>query len=157
MRWVRPAFPPVGLGPPVPIVVDVTQVHKRYHCFYRQFPRRTVRLGPPSCRFCYDKIVWTRAASRLAARHGREFVRHVVPAVAKPARTLWNDFIAFLFLCLAVPFAFKTVSFARIYAKAAPADVPGDLFRLSIAAFCTVVMLWYGVTSFLKARKISRS
>ncbi|MBZ5623886.1 MAG: hypothetical protein LAQ69_35060 [Acidobacteriia bacterium] len=95
--------------------------------------------------------------SRIVARHGREFVRHVIPAVAKPARTLWNDFIAFLFCCLAVIFGFQTVRFARTYANAAPENAMGDLFRLSIAGFCTFVMLWYGVSSFLRARKISRS
>src|ERR1017187_2730253 len=89
-----------------------------------------------SCSFCYDKGVWTRPAARLAARHGREFVRHVVPAVAKPARTLWNDFIAFLFCCLAVPFGFKTVSLARVWANHSSADAFDDLVRLCIGGFC---------------------
>jgi hypothetical protein len=114
------------------------------------------------CRICYDEGVHSRqaarAAGRIAARQGREFVRHVVPAVAKPARTLWNDFIAFLFCCLAVPFVFKTVSLARAYAKAAPADaLSGDLVRLCFAGFCTLVLLGYGISSYLRARKISRS
>jgi hypothetical protein len=101
--------------------------------------------------------VWTRPAARIAARHGREFVRHVVPAVAKPARTLWNDFIAFLFCCLAITFGVETWRLARAYAKAAPADAGGDLFRLCISGVCTLVMLWYGLSSYLRARKISRS
>jgi len=95
--------------------------------------------------------------SRLAFRHGREFARHVIPAVAKPARTLWNEFISFLFFCLAIPIAFKTVSLARAYANADPANSLGELVRLVMAGFCTLVMLWYGITSLLKARKISRS
>jgi hypothetical protein len=95
--------------------------------------------------------------SRLAARHGREFARHVIPAVAKPARTLWNDFIAFLFLCLAVPFGFETVRFARSYAKASPADAPGDMFRMCMSGFFLIVMLWFGLSSYIRARKISRS
>jgi hypothetical protein len=98
-----------------------------------------------------------RVAGRIAARQGREFVRHVVPAVAKPARTLWNDFIAFLFCCIAVPFVFKTVTLARVYAKSAPADALADLVRLCIAGFCTLVLVGYGVSSYLRARKISRS
>src|SRR5579862_2042208 len=112
MRRIPPVFPRMGLGPPVSIVVDETQVHKRNHTFYRQFLLRPGGVGARDCGFCYDKVVWTRPAARLAARHSREFVRHVVPAVAKPARTLWNDFIAFLFCCIAIPFAFKTVSLA---------------------------------------------
>lgn len=157
MRWVPPTFQPVGLGPPVPIVVDKAQVHKRFHTYYRQLPGPTARLEPKVAAFDTIIGVWTRPAARLAARHGREFVRHVVPAVAKPARTLWNEFIAFLFCCLAVPFGFKTVLLAKAYAKAAPADAFGDLFRLLIAGFCTLVMLWFGLSSFLRARKISRS
>lgn len=99
----------------------------------------------------------SRIAARYAARQGREFVRHVVPAVAKPARTLWNDFIAFLFGCLAITFGFETYRFYRAYSKAAPADQFGDLVRLVIAGFCTLVMTWYGLSSYFKARKISRS
>jgi hypothetical protein len=143
----------MGLGPPVPIVVDDTQVHKRNHTFYRQFPRSPAQLEAYHCSFCYDEVVW----SRIAARHGREFVRHVIPAVAKPARTLWNDFIAFLFCCFGVIFGFKTVRLAMDYAKASPADAMGDLVRLCMAGFCTLVMLWFGLSSFLRARKISRS
>ena len=107
--------------------------------------------------FVTIKVVWTRPAARIAARHGREFIRHVVPAVAKPARTLWNDFIAFLFCCLAVPFGFKTVLLARDYAKAAPADAFDDLVRFCLAGFCTLLFLWFGLSSFLRARRISRS
>ena len=98
-----------------------------------------------------------RVAGRIAARHGREFVRHVVPAVIKPARTLWNEVIGFLFLCIAVMFGFKTGRLWMDYAKAGPADAFGGVFRLMLAGFCTLLMLWFGVTSFLRARKISRS
>jgi hypothetical protein len=137
--------------------VDKTEVHKRFHTFYRQFLRPTARLEPKAAPFVTMKVVWTRPAARLAARHGREFVRHVVPAVAKPARTLWNEFIAFLFFCLAVPFGFRTVLLAKAYAKAAPADAFGDLVRLVIAGLFTLVMLGFGLSSYLRARKISRS
>jgi hypothetical protein len=101
--------------------------------------------------------VLSRLATRYAVRHSREFVRHVVPAVAKPARTLWNEFIAFLFGCLAITFGFETWRFARAFSKAAPADAFGDLVRLCVAGFCTLVMFWFGLSSYLRARKISRS
>ena len=84
---------------------------------------------------------------RVALRHGREFARHVVPAVVKPARTLWNEVIGFIFLCFGVIFGFKTVRYA----------LDGEHVRLGFAAFCTAMMLWFGVGSFLRARKISRS
>jgi len=137
--------------------MDKTEVHKRFHTLYRQLTRPTARLEPKVAAFDTIIVVWTRPAARIAARHGREFVRHVIPAVAKPARTLWNDFIAFLFCCLAITFGFETWRFARAYAKAAPADAFGHLLRLVVAGFCTLVMIWYGLSSYLRARKISRS
>ena len=78
---------------------------------------------------------------------GREFLKFVVPAVLKPARTLWNEVIGFLFLCFAGIFGFSAV---RYY-------LASDWGRLFFAAFCTGLMAWFGVTSFLKARRISRS
>ena len=84
---------------------------------------------------------------RLTVRHGQQFLKHVLPAVAKPARTLWNEVIGFLFICFAVPFGFKAVTYARA----------GDHFRLFVAAFCFVLMAYFGLQSFLRARKISRS
>ncbi len=110
-------------------------------------------MGCDRCRFCYHYFVWRT----LTARHGREFVKHVVPAVIKPARTIWNEFIAFLFFCFGVMFGFKTGHLAIDWSKAPPAEATAHLFRLSIAAFCTLLMFWFSVTSFLRARKISRS
>ena len=80
-------------------------------------------------------------------RHGRQFLHHVVPAVLKPARTLWNEVIGFLFICLAVVFGFNGV---RAY-------LANETAKLFLAAPLTVIMGWYGVSSFLRARKISRS
>ena len=104
--------------------------------------------------------MWQRVAARQgrqAARHGREFVKHVVPAVIKPARTLWNEVIGFIFLCIGVMFGFKAGRLYLDYAAAAPADKGAGLVRFCLAAFCTLLMVWFGVTSFLRARKIARS
>ena len=94
-----------------------------------------------------------------AIRHGREFVRHVVPTVIKPARILWNEVIGFLFLSFAAIFGFKTFRYGMDLASAAnaKADTTGELIRLAMAGFCTLVMAWYGLSSFRRARKISRS
>ena len=110
--------------------------------------------------FCYDEIVWERVVARqgkLLGRRGREFARHVVPAVVKPARALWNQFIGFLFCCLALLFGSKTVQIAMDSTKHPATDEMGKLLILSITGFCTVLMLWFGIGSFLRARKISRS
>lgn len=80
-----------------------------------------------------------------------------MPAVIKPARTLWNEFIGFVFLCFGGVFGFKTGRLAVDYAKANPADPLGEAIRLAVAGFCTLVMLWFSLTSFLRARRISRS
>ncbi len=90
-------------------------------------------------------------------RQGEVFVKHVVPAVVKPAQVLWNQFIGFLFLCFGVIFGLKTARLAFAYGKPSPAADAGDFWRLVIAAGCTAVMLTFGAVSFLRARRISRS
>ena len=95
---------------------------------------------------------------RVTVRHGREFLRHVVPAILKPLRSLWNEIIGFLFLVFAVVFGFKTARYAMDFAKGVdPGGDGGGVLRLAIAGFCTLVMGWYALSSFLRARRISRS
>jgi len=101
--------------------------------------------------------VWKRVTVRHGVRYGREFVKHIVPAILKPAQILWNEVIGFIFLFFAVVFGFKTVRYAMDYTKAAPGEGTGELIRLAMAGFCTFLMAWYGVSSFLRARRISRS
>ena len=93
----------------------------------------------------------------LTARHSREFVKHVVPAILKPARTLWNEVIGFLFICFAVVFGFKSFRLYVDFSKSTGDESSAHLVRLAMAGFCTLLMLWFGITSFLRARKISRS
>jgi hypothetical protein len=133
--------------------VELNPVHKQNHCLYRQFASRTVRVPADSCRFCYDEFVW----QRQAVRTGRQFVKHVVPAVIKPARTLWNEVIGFIFMCIGVMFGFKTGRLYLDFASAAPEEKGTAFIRLALATFCTVLMAYFALTSFLRARKISRS
>jgi hypothetical protein len=86
--------------------------------------------------------------------YGRQFVSHVLPAVIKPARTLWHEVFGFLFLCLAVIIGFSA---ARFYFGPDYTGGPGGLLRLLMSAFCVVLFSIYGISSFLRARKISRS
>lgn len=85
--------------------------------------------------------------NRQVLRHSRQFLNHVVPAVVKPARTLWNEVIGFLFLCLAIIFGFNGV---RAY-------LADEMPKFLLAAPLTLIMGWFGISSFLRARKISRS
>jgi hypothetical protein len=104
--------------------------------------------------------VWQRVAARQgrqAVRQGQIFVKHVVPAVMKPARTLWNEVIGFVFIVIGVMFGSKAIHLYLAFANAAETEKGAAMGRFALAAFCTVLMLWFGLTSFLRARRISRS
>jgi hypothetical protein len=88
-----------------------------------------------------------------AVRHGREFIKHVVPAVIKPARTLWNQIIGFFFICFAAWFGTGAIRYGREFLKG---DAQSPVAFL-LAAFCFLVTFYFGLTSFLRARRISRS
>ena len=80
------------------------------------------------------------------------FFAHVVPGVMRPMRVLWNEVIGFLFIVLgvwALPSAIRSWrEFARGEAGISKAVLP---------AIWIGVMLYFGITSFLRARRISRS
>jgi hypothetical protein len=100
--------------------------------------------------FCYDEGVWQQDAvktGKFAIKQSRSFFRHVIPGIVKPIHSLWNQVIGFVFLCLGTIFAFAAF---RYLAK-------GDEFRFAVAIACALMMIWYGVSSFWRARKISRS
>jgi hypothetical protein len=81
-----------------------------------------------------------------------KFLHHVLPGVVRPLHVLWNEIIGFLFLVLAglaVPSLIRTV-------RAFAGDAEG-LFRIVLTVLFSLVMVYFGVASFLKARKISRS
>ncbi len=145
--------PPMGPHPPVPIVVDDYRLHKLRTAYPSTEQYLWITGKHPFCGFCYDEGVW----KQLTARHSREFVKHVVPAVLKPARTLWNEVIGFLFICFAVVFGFKAVRLYLDFSRTTGDEGSANLVRFAMAGFCTVLMLWFGITSFLRARKISRS
>ena len=83
---------------------------------------------------------------------GKRFLEHVVPAVLKPLRALWNEIIAFAF------FAFSVLGFAQVYRAWSELQETGEgLPRVAIGAIFAAIMLYYGVSSYLRARKISKS
>lgn len=89
---------------------------------------------------------------RNAIRHGRLFLKEVVPAVMRPARTLWHEVIGFLFLSIAIIFLFSGVRYIREFDGSA-----GSVIRVGMVTFCVLLMGGYGISSFLRARKISKS
>jgi succinate dehydrogenase hydrophobic anchor subunit len=80
-------------------------------------------------------------------------MQHVVPAVMKPARTLWHEVFGFLFLCIAIIIGSNGL---RFYLRDFDGS-PGSLIRVAMTAFCVLLFGSYGISSFLRARKISRS
>jgi hypothetical protein len=80
------------------------------------------------------------------------FLSHVMPRVVRPLHTLWNEVIGFLFIVFAVV--------AGFYVYRAVRDFDGDvegLVRVVLPGLFGLLMAYFGVSSFLKARKISRS
>jgi hypothetical protein len=71
------------------------------------------------------------------ARQAGKFVKHVLPAAVKPVHSLWHEILGFIFLAVAVLATWKV---ARNAASMSPGRTAG-----------------YGISSFLKARRISRS
>jgi len=81
----------------------------------------------------------------------RQFFAHVVPGVIRPMRVLWNEIIGFVFAVFAVIFGFRTFRFVRDF-EGGTAEA---LMLVGMVAF-TLMLLIFGITSFLRARKISR-
>jgi hypothetical protein len=75
----------------------------------------------------------------------KKFIHHLAPGVIRPIHILWNQVIGFIFIVLAVVFGF------RVFRGSEP---PG--LQLAGALFA-LLMGWLGVSSFWKARKISKS
>ncbi len=82
---------------------------------------------------------------------GKHLLKHVVPAVVKPLRVLWNEVIGFVFLVLGVLMAFST------YRNFRDLDQHGSPIPLIGGSLFALLMIYFGVSSFLRARRISRS
>ncbi|HVY93886.1 MAG TPA: hypothetical protein VHA14_14095 [Bryobacteraceae bacterium] len=82
-----------------------------------------------------------------AAKNSGRFVKHVVPAAVKPIHSLWHEVLGFVFLM------FSGVAAYRMWQDRA--DMPPVKF-IMISVF-VLVTLGYGISSILKARRISRS
>ena len=90
-------------------------------------------------------------AKRSLATHGAQFLKHVVPQLIRPIRSLWHEVIGFLFLSLAFLAALSGFRVARNL------EEPSNLFRLVVTVIFVLIMAGFGISSFLRARKISRS
>jgi hypothetical protein len=77
---------------------------------------------------------------------------HVLPGVVRPLQVLWNQVIGFIFIVLAI---WATPSAIR-YVRQFDGDAD-DVFRVILSISFAALMAFFGITSFLRARKISRS
>jgi uncharacterized membrane protein len=81
------------------------------------------------------------------AQQAGKFVKHVVPAAVKPVHVLWHEVIGFIFLVIAGLVAWWVY---RHPASRGPVQL---VMIIPIFGVC----VGYGISSFLKARRISRS
>lgn len=81
----------------------------------------------------------------------KQFFGHVLPGVIKPIHILWNEMIGFVFLCLGIIPLIQAVKAYREFD--AGREGPGRM--ITILGFCSL-MLYFGVNSFLRARRISK-
>ena len=78
----------------------------------------------------------------------RQLVAHVVPAVARPIHILWNQMIGFFFIVLAlVPIPTAIRKFGK--------EGSGGYMFLTVSF--VLIMGWFGISCFWRARKISKS
>jgi hypothetical protein len=80
------------------------------------------------------------------------FMEHVVPGVVRPLRVLWHEVIGFIFIVLAIILGSSAI---RNYRTLQAEEV--SLLRLAASFFLPILMAYFGITSFLRARKASRS
>lgn len=81
-----------------------------------------------------------------------DFVRHILPGVVRPLHVLWNEIIGFIFLVIAIFIGASTWRRAERFSGDA-----GGLMILVASCLFALLLAWFGISSFLKARKISRS
>ena len=92
-----------------------------------------------------------KTARGVRLSHAQKFAQHVVPEVVRPARIIWNQAIGGVFLLFALLFfgnAFRYFDYKT--------SVIHNAVGLGFSLFLGVVMAFFGVTSFLKARRIAR-
>jgi uncharacterized membrane protein len=80
------------------------------------------------------------------------FVDAMMPGVVRPLRVLWHEVIGFIFIALAVMFGSSAL---RNYHQLQAEEV--SILRMAVSFFLPILMAYFGITSFLRARKIGRS
>jgi hypothetical protein len=82
----------------------------------------------------------------------RQFLGHVLPGVVRPLHVLWNQVIGTVFIALALSAVPSVIRYIRAFETDA-----GGIFRVVLSVSFGAIMAYFGISSFLRARKISRS
>ena len=98
------------------------------------------------------KLHQAKKLAKHAAPTARQFAKHVVPHVIRPARIFWNQVIGFLFAV----FALSAFSYALRYYRSLNTE-PDNGGPIVFSLIFGAIMAWFSIDSFLRARKISRS
>jgi uncharacterized membrane protein YcjF (UPF0283 family) len=100
----------------------------------------------------HDAVRLAKHASKHASvDNAKRFAQHVVPEVVRPARIIWNQAIGALFFVLAIPASLKAIQLYRSF----QADPKSGFAALAISCVFIIVMVGFGASSFLKARRIA--
>ena len=90
-------------------------------------------------------------AKYVNADHARKFTRHMVPHVVRPAQIIWNQVIGLIFLAFALGALSQAYKFYRLLGTDHKSSG-----QLLISLLFGILMLSFGVSSFWRARKLSR-
>ena len=82
----------------------------------------------------------------------KQFFRSVLPAVIRPLHILWNEIIGFIFISLGVIGLSRTYSF---YRDSGQNEEEG--MKMLFSGSFAVIMLYFGISSFWRARKIGKT
>lgn len=87
----------------------------------------------------------------FSVSRGRQLLDHVLPAIIRPLRVLWNQVIGFLFVVLALWAVPSTLRSIR--------EFDGDLesiFRVLLTGLFVLLMGGFGISSFRRAHRASK-
>ncbi len=87
----------------------------------------------------------------LSVARGFQFFRHVVPAIIRPLRVLWNQVIGFFFFVLAFWALPRTVRSVREFDGG-----PESFFRLLLSGLFIALMAGFGIYSFWRAHQVPK-
>lgn len=82
----------------------------------------------------------------------KKFLTTVVPSVLKPLQIVWNQIIGFVFL------VFALLSARSVYHAVTNFDGEAEaIFKVALTGLFALIMSFFAIASFWRARKISKS